>query len=234
MRKTVIGGVCLLALAGAIPDQASARHRSDCADPSEVSALQTATIQQELMDAALGCGEQAMHKFNAFQTGYGPELRRSDKKLLTLFKRVYGPVRGDAAYNLFKTNMASKAEIRRVHQINDFCASADLVFAAALAANKPSLTEFVAGVQIRDTDESPIGKCDIQVAVTLQGALAAVNIVPRPNPLRVAVEQPSPLRTPASLTVYTPPPATAPETTARKAEAEAKEKKKGFFSSLFH
>jgi len=231
MRKTLVGGVCLLAIAAATSDQASARHRSDCADPSEVSALQTATIQQELMDAALGCGEQAMRKFNAFQTSYGPELRRSDKALLTLFKRVYGPVRGDAAYNLFKTNMASKAEIRRVHQITDFCNAADLVFAAALAANKPSLTEFVAGVQIRDTDESPIGKCDIQVAVTLQGALASANVVPKPNPLRVAVEQPSPLRTPASLTVYTPP---APEVTAQKTEEKPKEKKKGFFSGLFH
>lgn len=184
------------------------------------------------MDAALGCGEQAMHKFNAFQTSYGPELRRSDKTLLTLFKRVYGPVRGDAAYNLFKTNMASKAEIRRVHQINDFCASADLVFGAALAANKPSLAEFVAGVPVRDTDDSRISKCDIQVAVSLQGALAAV-IVPKPNPLRVAVEQPSPLRTPASLTVYTPPPVAATE---QKAQEQPKEKKKkeGFLSGLFH
>jgi hypothetical protein len=231
MRKTLLGAVCLLALAAAISDQASARRSSSCADPSEVSALQTAAIQQELMDAALGCGEQAMHKFNAFQTSYGPELRRSDKTLLTLFKRVYGPVRGDAAYNLVKTNMASKAEIRRVHQINDFCASADLVFAAALAANKPSLAEFVAGVPVRDTDESAISKCDIQVAVSLQGALAAVNIVPKPNPLRVAEEQPSPLRTPASLTVYTPPPAAATE---QKAQEQPKEKKKGFFSGLFH
>ena len=88
MQKTLLGAVCLLALAAAIPDQASARRSSSCADPSEVSALQTAAIQQELMDAALGCGEQAMHKFNAFQTSYGAELRRSDKTLLTLFKRV--------------------------------------------------------------------------------------------------------------------------------------------------
>jgi hypothetical protein len=233
MQKTLLGAVCLLALAAAIPDQASARRTSSCADPSEVSALQTAAIQQELMDAALGCGGEAMHKFNAFQTSYGPELRRSDKTLLTLFKRVYGPVRGDAAYNLFKTNMASKAEIRRVHQINDFCASADLVFAAALAANKPSLAEFVAGVPVRDTDDSRISKCDIRVAVSLQGALAAV-IVPKPNPLRVAVEQPSPLRTPASLTVYTPPPATAQATAQKTEEKPKEEKKKGFLSGLFH
>lgn len=234
MQKTLLGAVCLLALATAIPDQASARRKSNCADPTEVSALQTAAIQQELMDAALGCGEQAMHKFNDFQTSYGPELRRSDKTLLALFKRVYGPARGDAAYNLFKTNMASKAEIKRVHQINDFCASADLVFAAALAANKPSLVEFVAGVPVRDTNELQIGSCDIQVALSLQGARVAVDIVPRPNPLRVAIAAPDPLRTPASLTVYTPPPPAAPQAAAQKPEEPPKEKKKGFLSGLFH
>lgn len=119
-----MAGACLLALAAAATDQASAaRHRStSCADATEVSALQTVVVQQELMDAALGCGDAAMHKFNAFQTAYGPELRKSDKTLLTMFKRIQGPARGDATYNLFKTNMASKAEIRRVHDIGNFCA----------------------------------------------------------------------------------------------------------------
>ena len=102
------------------PDRAPHAANLKCADPDEVSALQTAAVQQELMDAALGCGAQAVQKFNAFQTSYGSELRRSDKTLLTMFKRVYGPSRGDAAYNLFKTNMASKAEIRRVHEHRRF------------------------------------------------------------------------------------------------------------------
>ncbi len=237
MRKTFMGGVCLLALAATAADQASAaRHRSNCADATEVNALQTVVVQQELMDAALGCGEDAMHKFNAFQTAYGPELRKSDKALLTMFKRIQGPARGDAAYNLFKTNMASKAEIRRVHNIGNFCAAADLVFAAALADRKPALYEFVSGVKVEDTDESPVGKCDIQVAVTLQGAMAGPNIVPKPNPLRVAeAPPPAELRTPASLTVYTPPPASAPaQTTAdQKPSDKPKEEKKGFLSGLF-
>src|SRR5215467_11659658 len=115
MSKTLRAGVSLLALLAVGIDGAGARGRSNCADVGEVSALQTAAVQQELMDAALGCGPTAVQKFNAFQTSYGPELRRSDRTLLTMFKRVYGPTRGDAQYNLFKTNMASKAEIRRVH-----------------------------------------------------------------------------------------------------------------------
>jgi hypothetical protein len=240
MRQTLMAGVCLLALVAAVGDDASARTRarnsSSCADATEVSALQTVVVQQELMDAALGCGEAAMHKFNAFQTAYGPELRKSDKVLLTMFKRIQGPARGDATYNLFKTNMASKAEIRRVHNIGNFCAAADLVFAAALAERKPSLYEFVGGVQVEDRDESPVGKCDIQVAVTLQGTMAGPNIIPIPNPLRVAAYvPPAPLRTPASLTTYTPPPATSAQTTAEQTPAEKpkEEKKKGFLSGIF-
>jgi hypothetical protein len=240
MRKTLMAGVCLLALMAAAGDDAFARARahssSSCADATEVNALQTVVVQQELMDAALGCGEDAMHKFNAFQTAYGAELRKSDKTLLTMFKRIQGPARGDATYNLFKTNMASKAEIRRVHNIGNFCAGADLVFAAALAANKPSLYEFVSGVKVEDSEESPVGKCDIQVAVTLQGTMAGPNIVPKPNPLRVAeAPPPAELRTPASLTVYTPPPVgtPAPTTTEQKPAEKPKEEKKGFLSGLF-
>lgn len=107
---------------------------------------------------------------------------------------------------------------------------ADLVFAAALADRKPSLYEFVSGVQVEDRDELPVGKCDIQVAVTLQGTMAGPNIVPKPNPLRVAeAPPPAELRTPASLTVYTPPPPTAEQKPADK----PKEEKKGFLSGLF-
>jgi len=237
MRQTLMAGVCLLALGAALSDNANARAKSSCADATEVNALQTVVVQQELMDAALGCGQPALEKFNAFQVAYGPELRKSDKVLLTMFKRIQGPSRGDAAYNLFKTNMASKAEIRRVHNIGNFCAAADLVFAAALAAQKPSLYEFVGGVQVEDSDESPVGKCDIQVAVTLQGTMAGPNIVPKPNPLRVAeLPPPTPLRTPASLTVYTPPPPSAPapaETAEQKPADKPAEKKKGFLSGLF-
>jgi hypothetical protein len=110
------------------------------------------------------------------------------------------------------------------------------VFAAALSTQKPSLYEFVSGVQVEDSDESPVGKCDIQVAVTLQGVMAGPNIVPKPNPLRVAeLPPPTPLRTPASLTVYTPPPAAAVQTATdeQKPAGKPAEKKKGFLSGLF-
>src|ERR1700754_4576513 len=93
MRQTLMAGACLLALAAAASDDAIARPRTNCANALEVSALQTVVVQQELMDAALGCGDEAMHKFNAFQTAYGPKLRKSDKAMLTMYKRIKGPSR---------------------------------------------------------------------------------------------------------------------------------------------
>jgi hypothetical protein len=240
MGKTVNTGLCLLAISvAAFTTDATAARRSagNCADSGEVSALQTSAVQQELMDSALGCGQEWVQKFNAFQTAFGPELRRSDRALLTFFKRIYGPSRGDAEYNLFKTNMASKAEMRRVHNITDFCTSANLVFAAALAAQKPALTDFVAGVQINDTDDSPVGKCDIQVALTLKGAQANPEVMPTPNPLRMAAVE-TPIATPPDLTrgplpsqVQAPPPAPVAETPP--APEPKKEEKKGFLSGLF-
>ncbi|MBV8977641.1 MAG: hypothetical protein JO261_16080 [Alphaproteobacteria bacterium] len=238
MGKTFRAGVCLAALVALSSTDALARHSSNCADPSEVSALQTAAVQQELMDSALGCGQRFLEKFNAFQTSYGPELRRSDSVLLTFFKRLYGPSRGDAAYNLFKTNMASKAEMRRVRNITDFCSSADLVFAAALAADKPALSDFVSGVKIDDTDESPVGACQITVAVTLHGVMAGPDRLPKPNPLRTVATEVLP--SPASLSMGAAPApapqaipvaATAPE--QPKASEKPKDKKSGFLSGLF-
>jgi hypothetical protein len=191
MPRTFKTGVCVLALLAALPDAGWAAHRPkiNCAQPEEVTAIQTAVIQQELMDAALGCGQRAQENFNAFQTSYASELRRSDGALLRMFKRVQGVKRGDAAYNLFKTDMASKAEIRRVHGMSDFCAAADLVFAAALAPEKPSLSDLVSGLQIQDTNTSaddndtrPVESCQMRVAVTLRGAEVAPNVVPKPKP----------------------------------------------------
>jgi hypothetical protein len=58
------------------------------------------------------------------------------------------------------------------------------VFDAALASNKPTLADFVSGVPV--TDPSPVDSCEIKVAVGLVGAKVAPNVVPKPNPLRLA------------------------------------------------
>ena len=253
-RKLMAGG-CVLALCLAATGGAEAKKASKCANPAEVTAMQAAAVQQELMDAALTCGDEARTNYNAFQTSYGSELRRSDKTMLQMFHRAMGYSKGDAAYNKFKTDMASKAELRRIHGHADFCAAANLVAAAALAPDKPSLNDFVSGVPVTDVAveaDSPVGSCQVEVAVTLQGAMAGPDIVPKPNPLRVAVLAPpapppvtppaSPAPTPSVLpavggtVVGTTPeqtPAAVPPAQAPAKEEPKEEDKSSWFSGIF-
>jgi hypothetical protein len=153
-----------------------------CARPVEVSAIQAAAIQQELMVAALTCNE--ISRFNAFQTSYSQELRSSDAALEKMFKRLFGAGSGEAQYHAFKTRLANNSSMRSISNNPDYCHVAGQVFDAALAANKPTLTDFVSGIPV--TDPSPVDSCEIRVAVGLVGAKVAPNVVPKPNPLRLA------------------------------------------------
>ena len=187
MKKKILGvtGVCLLALcaaANAAPKFAA--KSTKCADPAEVSAMQTTAIQQLLMDAALTCGDVARDNYNAFQTRFSRDLQTSDKLMLKMFGRVMGAAKGDKAYNLFKTELAAKAELRRTHNHDDFCQEANLVAAAALGPTKIELADFVAEVPVSEL-QGGVSSCGLQVAVTLKGA-KAYGIVPMPNPLRLA------------------------------------------------
>jgi hypothetical protein len=146
-----------------------------------VAAIQTTVVDQQLVDAALTCGDATRNGFNSYRTSFGTELRGSDKLLLTMFKRLYGGAKGDRAYNLFKTDMASKAELRRVKDAATFCQAADLVLAAANAPAKPALKDFVAGVPVADS-ESPVAACTVTVNVGFKGVQAAALAVPKPRP----------------------------------------------------
>jgi uncharacterized protein DUF992 len=176
-------GVCVAALTIILTGGAEAAHRPmlKCAQPAEVAAIQTTVVDQQLVDAALACGDATRDGFNAYRTSFGAELRGADKLLLTMFKRIYGGSKGDATYNLFKTDMASKAELRRIHDAAGFCHSADLVLAAANGPQKPSLKDFVAGVQVVDV-ETPVDSCSVKVDVTLKGVQAGPAVRPKPRP----------------------------------------------------
>ena len=129
-------------------------------------------MQQELTDAALACGPNEVALFNRFQTVFNKELRRSDALLLSMFKRMNGVSKGNAAYDSYKTRAIAHAEQRRTvpGAAADFCKTADIVFAAALAPDKPVLEDFVAGVPVAET--TPVDTCEIRVSVTLQGVAA--------------------------------------------------------------
>ena len=178
-RKIATGGVVLVAAAAACT---AAYGAGRCAKPMEVTAIQAAAIQQELMVAALTCNE--VSRFNEFQTSYSRELRESDAALEHMFKRLYGGGRGEEQYHAFKTRLANNSSMKSINNNPDYCREAGQVFEAALASNKPTLADFVAGIPV--TEPSPVDSCEIKVAVGLVGAKVAPNVVPKPNPLRLA------------------------------------------------
>jgi hypothetical protein len=171
-----------LSMVGVILSPVAQAKSLSCATSAEVTAIQVSAVAQELTDAALACGPGAVASFNRFQLTFQKELRRSDATLLSMFKRLQGSSKGNAAYDAFKTRAINHAEQRRVkpgaHE--SFCATADVVFAAALAPDKPSLEDFVSGIPVEE--ETPVDTCEIKVAVTLQGVQAGPDIVPTPRP----------------------------------------------------
>ena len=247
-------GAVALALfsVAAMPADAKHLHPTHCASSTEVTAIAATSIQQELMVAALTCNQ--VPNFNAFQTSFGPELRASDRSLLRMFQRLYG-ARGSAEYHGFKTRLANDSEIRSIHGNSDFCTAASLVFSAALASNKPSLSDFVSGVQVEDP--SPVNSCQMEVALGLQGAMSAQQITPRQKPSEfrdvaqapavpaLASQTSAPVLPVAStqaasaaqMPSATPPASTLASTAPQAAEPQTGEqpkKKSGWFSGMFN
>lgn len=244
VRRLGAGGVALAAL---VATGTAGYASSKCARPSEVTAIQVAAIQQELMVAALTCDQTS--SFNAFQTTYSKDLRRSDHRLKYMFRRLFGS-RGYAQYHAFKTRLANNSSIRSIKDNRSFCKEARIAFAAALSPETASLADFVAGVPVHD--DGPVESCDIRVANGLAGTRAIPKVVPKPNPLRVAALTPAPAQTTAPA-----PKAQSPEEAAETAaktpekaepqqvQAQAakpadddgktaeKKKKSGWFSNLF-
>jgi hypothetical protein len=176
-------GAALAALSLVSTSALQARElATSCANSAEISAVQVSAVVQELTDAALTCGSSTMSSMARFQTVFQKELRRSDATLKAMFKRLNGSRAGDAAYDSYKTRAINHAEQRRIKpgaQAN-FCKTADVVFAAALAPDKPVLEDFVSGVPVNET--SPVDSCQIRVAVALQGVQAGPDIAPLPRP----------------------------------------------------
>src|SRR5271168_5078962 len=98
-----------------------------CATSDEVTAIQAAAIQQQLMVAALTCNQ--IEHFNAFQTSYSKELRRSDAALQHVFRRLSAG-HGDEENSAFKTRLANHTLIRSVHDNPGYCHDAGMVFDA--------------------------------------------------------------------------------------------------------
>ncbi|MBI1330703.1 MAG: hypothetical protein GC166_12470 [Alphaproteobacteria bacterium] len=239
MGRSVWAGATALAAAVAVTGAAIAAPAPKCAKSDEVSAIQTAAIQQQLMVAALTCN--AIDSFNAFQTGFASELRSSDATLKKMFRRLYAGRQGEAEYHAFKTRLANDSSVRSTHDNAGYCSEAKMVFAAALATAKPRLMDFVSTVEVKE--QSPVQSCDIRVAA---GLSTVAVVVPKPNPMRVAmlVEPAAAMQTvpvqavPASAVTASPQPEAAkgeePSKTAEAQPAKEEEKKEGgWFSKLW-
>jgi hypothetical protein len=233
MARKAWAGATALVTSLAMIGSASAGSTSRCAKANEVTAIQAAAIQQELMVAALTCNQ--VSNFNAFQTGYSAELRASDATLEKMFKRLYGGGHGEAEYHAFKTRLANDSSIRSIHDNPSYCRLASDIFTAALTSARPSLAAFVSGVQVTD-DSSPVEACELRVATTLKPSVAlaatvASNlVVPKPNPMRLA------MLTPSQPAVSAPVQAVAQPVVATQPEPEKKpeEKKSGWLSGIFN
>src|SRR5258706_3159558 len=146
-------GACAAALCLANASLLEARAVSSaCASTAEISAVQVSAVVQELTDAALTCGPATMANMSRFQIVFQKELRRSDATLKTMFKRLNGNRAGEAAYDSYKTRPINHAEHRRIQPgaHANFCRTAGVVFAAALAPDKPVLEDFVSGVPVNE------------------------------------------------------------------------------------
>src|ERR1700742_1445724 len=180
MKTRFRAGACAVLLCFTGANLAEAR--SACATAAEISAIQVSAVQQELTDAALACGPKETELFNRFQTFFNKELRRSDALMLAMFKRLHGGSKGDSAYDAYKTRAIAHAEQLRTvpGAAENFCKTADIVFAAALAPDKPVLEDFVAGVPVQE--KTPVDSCVISGGTTLQGVAARPDIMPTARP----------------------------------------------------
>lgn len=181
MKRVFRAGASATLLCFVSANLAEARG-SSCASEAEISAIQVSAVQQELTDAALACGQHETDLFNRFQTVFNKELRRSDALMLSMFKRLYGVAQGNKEYDSYKTRAIAHAEQRRTKPgaAANFCKTADIVFAAALAPDKPMLDDFVAGVPVEENN--PVDPCEVKVGLTLQGVAVAPTVLPKPRP----------------------------------------------------
>ncbi|MGH6872162.1 MAG: hypothetical protein ACREHE_11705 [Rhizomicrobium sp.] len=126
--------------------------RETCARPEEALALKTAAVQQELMVAALTCGDTTA--YNRFVLSHRSELQDSDAALKGYFHRA--SARGEDNYNAYKTALANNYSLASLHGQGEFCREADAVFDAASYSR--SLADFVAEQRAEGADN--VRACD--------------------------------------------------------------------------
>jgi hypothetical protein len=137
-RKRLKVAAAVLAISG-IAGEAWAE--TVCAGAQDLTALQVAAVQQQLVVAALACEADDITLYNSFVTTYQRELIASDEALQAYFLRR-APATGTDDYNAFKTKLANGYSVRSADNRAGFCGKAEALFHEALAGRKRSLAVF--------------------------------------------------------------------------------------------
>jgi hypothetical protein len=119
-----------------------------CARAQDLTALQAAAVQQELMVAAFACNQSGL--YNSFVVAYQKDLQASDEALQDFFLRL-NQATGAADYHTFKTRLANSYSLRSTGNAKAYCGIALRVFHAALNEGRKSLAEFALAQQVSFT-----------------------------------------------------------------------------------
>jgi hypothetical protein len=138
-----------------------------CARASDLTALQVAAVQQQLMVAAFACNDVSL--YNQFVLTYRDELQSSDLALQAFFVRM-DDTGGMAEYHTFKTKMANVYSLRSNADKNGYCRNARASFDTALNGEKRNLASFALAQPIAINE--PYTNCgpSIAGAATIAGA----------------------------------------------------------------
>ena len=159
MRKNRVARLVLVAAAAQLAF-GNAAWAGTCASPNEKAAFDSRVLQNELMVAALTCGESA--RYNAFVQKFQSELVVHGKTMKAYFARAYGG-RGEHELNQFMTRLANAATMRRMQMsMHDYCTSAVALFNAATSVEQTQLVSFAS--QTTFVGNSGIESCAVQAA----------------------------------------------------------------------
>jgi len=214
MRRVEVGvaGLALSCVVG------TAWAADSCARAPDLTALQVAAVQQQLMVAAFACNDASL--YNKFVVTYRDELQSSDQALQAFFVRM-DETGGMAEYHTFKTKMANVYSLRSNADKNGYCRNARASFDAALNGEKKNLASFALAQPIAINESYTNCGPSIAGGSTIAGAkaktVAAKTEVPAaqaqaPDEQVAMIAPPAPARSPIRKVMPLPAQDAAPST----------------------
>jgi hypothetical protein len=111
-----------------------------CALLDDLTALQTAAVQQRLMVSAFVCNETS--SYNAFVLGHQRELQKSDEDLQSFFLRQ-NMASGIDDYHAYKTRLANAYSLVSAQHKEEYCRLTHTALERSQRGEPNSLREFI-------------------------------------------------------------------------------------------